>query len=170
MHSRLCAYFSFQPPLTLPLFCKVFHVGYWKEKHGSVDKLGNYSIETTHSILKQAIHAATNQFSDITRDKNVCQQLLARIRRLRGYDRELGGTQTARKHGGASWLQTCNTVLEEPKAKFDWSRFAAEYPSPLERHPAEGAPNVVEPAAVDGVGIESHLLERALDIVMANVL
>ena len=106
---------------------QVYHVGYWKELHGSLDKFGNYALESTHGANKRVIRSSTNQYSNQKRDKNVMHQILAINHRARGFDRDVGQFNT-RKHGNASWLRRSLMALKDPKAKFDWANFSAEYP------------------------------------------
>ena len=172
IHAFVCTYHSLVCANTTT---KVYHVGYWKQKHGSIERFGNYAVETTHSSNKRVIRTATGQLSHLDRDNNVCTQILARNHRLQEFNEKLG-PQEARPHGKARWLDECFEVVVEPKAKFDWAQFAVEYP-PTETNSEprpDGMVGVVAEnsgtAVPEGDRLDSTSLEDALNSALMEAL
>lgn len=53
----------------------IYHIGFFLEKYGSIEKFANYATESMHSVNKRTIANASSHFQRTT-DNNICQQQL----------------------------------------------------------------------------------------------
>ena len=60
----------------------IYHVGYFREKYGSLEALANYGIEGLHARNKKDIRGATNGFGLFGQKNSVASQLLRRTYRI----------------------------------------------------------------------------------------